>query len=68
MIKESELAELAQKLIRDQAQHWTLIEAADRAEDGYDLAWALLGYLGVKHKPCPDDCESCKENAVNLGE
>jgi hypothetical protein len=49
-------------------RHWSTRDAADQAENGADLAEALLVALGVPAEHCPNGCQECKEHRENVGE
>lgn len=65
--KHATVLALAQQLLRDD-RHWSQVEVGDRAEDGIELARAVLEMLGVDESPCPPGCRQCAAHAEEVGE
>lgn len=60
-----DLIEGARNLLKD-ARHWTVIEAADRADTGEHLAMAILDFFGKTTFPCLPNCAECFDHQKNL--
>lgn len=64
--KSQELIDLAKSIVKDDS-HWSVVDVADRAEDGLSLAEAVLAFFGEAADDCPNPCESCKAHSKNVG-
>ncbi len=61
------LIRMAQAILKDD-RHFTLVDVADRADDGRTLAEEVLTFFGVEVASCPKGCEDCKEHHKHTGE
>jgi hypothetical protein len=57
----------ARAALKDEA-HWTVVDAADRAENAKILASLILDHFGAKPEGCPEGCEDCETQRKNLDE
>lgn len=60
-----DLIQMATGMVFD-ADHWSLVDTADRADMGESLARAVLDHFNEPTPCCPADCQECKEHESNL--
>lgn len=65
IMTKQQLIEMASGIILDD-DHFSLTDAADRADMGVGLATEILRYFRKQPPTCKPDCGDCKKHAKNL--
>lgn len=65
--KLAEVVKAAQEIIRDE-RHWSLVDSADRAGAGANLANMILSLLDEQEPECPAPCGECAAHRSNCNE